>query len=56
MERISNLTNNYEAPEQACTTFRLALESLRAFQEDLHKHVHLENNILFPKAASISLS
>jgi regulator of cell morphogenesis and NO signaling len=56
IEQISGLTNNYEAPEQACTTFRLALESLRAFQEDLHKHVHLENNILFPKAARISLS
>jgi len=56
MERISKLTNNYNVPEQACTTFRLALESLRAFQEDLHKHVHLENNVLFPKAASISLS
>jgi regulator of cell morphogenesis and NO signaling len=53
MENISRLTNNYEAPEQACTTFRLALQSLKAFQEDLHKHVHLENNILFPKAEAM---
>jgi len=50
MEQISQLTNQYEAPEQACTTFRLALQSLKAFQEDLHRHVHLENNILFRKA------
>ncbi|MFL5808535.1 MAG: iron-sulfur cluster repair di-iron protein [Flavisolibacter sp.] len=50
MEKIRNLTNNYTAPDQACTTFRLSLEALKAFEEDLHQHVHLENNILFPKA------
>ena len=50
---IKKLTNNYQAPEQACTTFRVALESLRAFEADLHKHVHLENNILFPKALTL---
>jgi regulator of cell morphogenesis and NO signaling len=50
MMKIRNLTNNYEAPETACTTHRLALQALKAFEEDLHTHVHLENNILFPKA------
>ena len=50
---IRKLTNNYQAPEQACTTFRLALESLKAFEADLHTHVHLENNILFPKALAL---
>ena len=50
MEKIRVLTNNYLAPEDACTTFRLALASLQAFESDLHRHVHLENNILFPKA------
>jgi len=50
---IRKLTNNYQAPEQACTTFRVALESLKAFEADLHKHVHLENNILFPKALAM---
>ena len=49
MSKIRILTNDYTAPEQACTTFRLTLDSLKAFEEDLHKHVHLENNILFPK-------
>ncbi len=48
--RIRELTNNYEIPESACTTFRLALAELKEFEEDLHKHVHLENNHLFPKA------
>jgi regulator of cell morphogenesis and NO signaling len=50
MQKIRELTNNYTPPEDACTTHRVTLESLRAFEEDLHQHVHLENNILFPKA------
>ncbi|HMJ46548.1 MAG TPA: hemerythrin domain-containing protein, partial [Ferruginibacter sp.] len=50
MQRIRTLTNNYTVPGEVCTTFRLMLDSLRAFEEDLHRHVHLENNILFPKA------
>jgi regulator of cell morphogenesis and NO signaling len=53
MEKIRVLTNNYTAPEEACTTFRLTLESLAAFERDLHQHVHLENNILFPKALQL---
>ena len=48
---IRDLTNNYIAPENACTTHRVCINELKAFEEDLHKHVHLENNILFPKAA-----
>jgi regulator of cell morphogenesis and NO signaling len=53
MHKIRVLTNNYIAPEEACTTFRLALASLQAFEADLHHHVHLENNILFPKAIAL---
>ena len=47
---IRTLTNNYTPPEDACTTFKVTLAELKEFEEDLHKHVHLENNILFPKA------
>ncbi|MEO7524212.1 MAG: iron-sulfur cluster repair di-iron protein [Ferruginibacter sp.] len=47
---IRELTNNYEAPAEACTTFKLCLTELKAFEEDLHRHVHLENNLLFPLA------
>ena len=47
---IRRLTNNYTPPADACTTFKVILEELKEFEEDLHKHVHLENNILFPKA------
>ncbi|MEP7165701.1 MAG: iron-sulfur cluster repair di-iron protein [Ferruginibacter sp.] len=47
---IRELTNNYTAPPEACTTFRVSLAALKEFEEDLHKHVHLENNLLFPLA------
>jgi regulator of cell morphogenesis and NO signaling len=50
MERINELTHNYSVPNGACNTFRVALAELQEFEQDLHKHVHLENNILFPKA------
>lgn len=53
MYRIRELTNNYTAPEGACTTFRLSLASLQEFETDLHQHVHLENYILFPKAIAL---
>lgn len=51
--RIRALTNNYTAPEGACTTFKVSLAELKEFEEDLHQHVHLENNILFPLAEKI---
>ena len=53
MQQIRELTNNYTAPQDACTTFRLSLASLQAFEADLHQHVHLENYILFPKAIAL---
>jgi regulator of cell morphogenesis and NO signaling len=50
MYRIRTVTNSYTAPDDACTTFKVTLAELKEFEEDLHKHVHIENNILFPKA------
>ena len=50
MHDIRSLTNNYEIPADACNTFKVYLQELKEFEEDLHKHIHLENNILFPKA------
>ena len=50
MAEIRALTNGYVPPDDACTTYRVALLELEAFERDLHTHVHLENNILFPKA------
>jgi regulator of cell morphogenesis and NO signaling len=48
--RITELSNNYTPPEDACATYRVTLALLKEFEDDLHLHVHLENNILFPKA------
>ena len=53
MSEIRQLTGNYTPPGDACTTFRLSLAALQAFEVDLHRHVHLENNILFPKAIEL---
>ena len=46
---IRNFSNDYTPPQDACTTYQLSFAALKAFELDLHQHVHLENNILFPK-------
>ena len=53
LAEIRELTNNYDPPADACTTYRLCYAALQAFEADLHQHVHLENNILFPKAIGL---
>lgn len=45
---IASLTDNYNPPADACNTYRVTFAMLKEFEEDLHKHIHLENNILFP--------
>ncbi len=55
LSSIKKLTNNYTPPAEACTTFKITLEELKGFEEDLHKHVHLENSILFPMAEEMML-
>lgn len=47
MEEIRTLTGHYSIPDGACTTFRISQMELKEFEEKLHEHVHLENNILF---------
>ena len=51
--KIANLTNNYNPPSDACTTYRVTYAMLDEFEQDLHLHIHLENNILFPKAMKL---
>lgn len=48
--QIAALSNNYTVPADGCTTYQVAFATLKAFEHDLHRHIHLENNILFPKA------
>ena len=50
IDRIAVLTNGYRLPEDGCSTYNVTLKLLKQFEEDLHIHVHLENNILYPKA------
>lgn len=50
---IAELSDNYTPPGDACNTYRVTYALLQEFENDLHKHIHLENNILFPKAAEL---
>lgn len=53
-KEIAILSTNYSPPEAACNTFRALYDKLNEFETDLHKHIHLENNILHPKALALS--
>lgn len=50
---MRELSHNYIIPPDGCNTYRAAFAVLDAFEEDLHLHIHLENNILFPKAIEL---
>jgi regulator of cell morphogenesis and NO signaling len=49
-EKIAELSNQYTPPSHACNTYRVTFALLKEFEDNLHQHIHLENNILFPKA------
>jgi len=53
IETIRELTNGYETPEDGCTTYGVCMDEFARFELDLHRHVHLENNVLFPKAIAL---
>lgn len=55
-EKIAQLSSGYQPPIDACNTYRVLFSKLEEYEQDLHKHVHLENNILFPKAIEIENS
>ena len=50
--RMRELTDNYTAPTDACNTYRALFDSLKQLEQDMHRHVHKENSILFPRAVS----
>lgn len=50
---VRRLTNEFVPPADACPTFRVLLVGLLAFEQDLHLHIHKENNVLFPLAAEL---
>lgn len=51
--KISELTSNYTPPNDACETYKVTFAMLKEYEQDLHKHIHLENNILFHKAKEL---
>lgn len=51
--KIAEITNNYNPPADACNTYRVTFAMLEEFEKDLHLHIHLENNILFPRAIKL---
>jgi regulator of cell morphogenesis and NO signaling len=53
LRMIRELTLGYTAPEDGCATYAVCMAELQRFERDLHRHVHLENNVLFPAAVEI---
>ena len=53
LDRIREMTTDYEIPEGACNSFRAMLSGLEHLEADLHLHIHKENEILFPKASEM---
>lgn len=53
LKKINALSEGYVPPQDACATFRVLFGELKEFEEDLHMHIHLENNVLFPKAKAM---
>lgn len=53
LESIKELSSNFTPPEDACNSYRVFFSKLNEYEQDLHHHIHLENNILFPQAIAI---
>ena len=53
LRRIRELTGGYIAPADACVSYQTLYDALQEFEADLHQHIHLENNILFPRAIAL---
>ena len=53
VREIRSLTSDYNLPADACMSYRTLYQALENFEKDLHQHIHLENNILFPKALAM---
>lgn len=54
--KISMLTKDYKVPEDGCNSYKLLMKMLKEFETDLHQHIHLENNIVFPQAIELQKS
>ncbi|MGH9374693.1 MAG: iron-sulfur cluster repair di-iron protein [Terriglobia bacterium] len=50
---MRGISGNYQPPPDACNSYRALYEALQSFERDMHQHVHLENNVLFPRAVAM---
>jgi regulator of cell morphogenesis and NO signaling len=53
LRELRQLSSDYQTPEDACMSYQTFYKALEAFELDLHQHIHLENNLLFPKAVGL---
>lgn len=53
LQQMRDLTNGFEVPEDGCTSYAMLLSGLRELEQDTHRHIHKENNVLFLKAAAL---
>ena len=53
LAEIQKTTSGYNPPSDACESFKALYDGLRELEDNLHEHIHLENNILFPKAVKL---
>ncbi|HLG97063.1 MAG TPA: hemerythrin domain-containing protein [Bryobacteraceae bacterium] len=56
LARLRSLAGDFRPPDEACPSFRRLYAGLEEFERDLHRHIHLENNILFPRAVALERS
>lgn len=56
LKKIRRLSRNFSVPADACISYRTLYEAFQEFEADLHQHIHLENNILFPKAVALEVN
>jgi regulator of cell morphogenesis and NO signaling len=53
LRALRSVTGDYKLPEDACTSYRTLYQALQNFEADLHQHIHLENNVMFPRAVAM---
>ena len=53
LAELRKVTAGYALPEDACMSYQTFFFGLEEFEKDLHQHIHLENNVLFPKAVAL---
>lgn len=53
LRAMNKASNGYSAPANACVSYQTLYKALASFEADLHRHIHLENNILFPRAVAM---